>query len=192
MTNIALLRGINVGGNQMVAMSELRALAAKLGMSKVRTLLQSGNLVFDSSRRNAAQLEQLLEAEVARRFESAIGVFVRTAEEWKTVVARNPFVAEAASDPARLVAMFFKEVCAVKQVSALEAAIVGPERVRAVGRHLYLVYPDGMGRSKLTNVVIEKTLGMRGTARNWNTVLKLATAANSELRTENSELRTEN
>jgi uncharacterized protein (DUF1697 family) len=185
MTNIALLRGINVGGNQMVAMSELRALAAKLGMSKVRTLLQSGNLVFDSSRRNAAQLEQLLEAEVARRFESAIGVFVRTAEEWKTVVARNPFVAEAASDPARLVAMFFKEVCAVKQVSALEAAIVGPERVRAVGRHLYLVYPDGMGRSKLTNVVIEKTLGMRGTARNWNTVLKLAAAANSELRTEN-------
>ncbi len=163
----------------MVAMSELRALASKLGMSNVRTLLQSGNLVFDSSRRDAAQLERLLEAEVALRFEWPIGVFVRTAEEWKTVVARNPFVAEAASDPARLVAMFFKDPCAVKQVSALEAAIVGPERLRAIGRQLYVVYPDGMGRSKLTNVLIEKTLAMRGTARNWNTVLKLAAAATS-------------
>lgn len=177
MIHIALLRGINVGGNQMVAMSELRALATALGMSNVRTLLQSGNLVFDSSRKTAQQLERLLEVEVAKRFGSTIGVFVRTADEWKTVVARNPFVAEAAADPGRLVVMFFKDPCAVKQVSALEAAVVGPERIRAVGRHLYLVYPDGMGKSKLTNVVIEKTLGMRGTARNWNTVRKLSAAS---------------
>jgi uncharacterized protein (DUF1697 family) len=175
MTHIALLRGINVGGNNMVAMSDLRAMAAKLGMSNVQTLLQSGNLVFESSRKSAAQLERLLEAEIGRRFESTIGVFVRTADEWKTLVARNPFGAEAASDPARLIVMVFKDECALEQVGALQGAIVGPERVRAVGRQLYLVYPDGMGKSKLTNALIEKTLGMRGTARNWNTVLKLST-----------------
>src|SRR5438874_249865 len=121
MTHVALLRGINVGGNNMVAMSELRAMATKLGMSNVGTLLQSGNLVFDSSRRSAAQLERLLEAEVARRFGSTIGVFVRTAEEWKSLVARNPFAAEAAGDPAHLIVVFLKDACEKKQVTALEA-----------------------------------------------------------------------
>jgi uncharacterized protein (DUF1697 family) len=62
-------------------------------------------------------------------------------------------------------------------VKAVQAAIVGPEIVRADGRHLYIVYPVGIGKSRLTNVVIEKKLGIRGTARNWNTVLKLAALA---------------
>jgi uncharacterized protein (DUF1697 family) len=183
MTHVALLRGINVGGNQMVAMADLRALATRLGLSNVRTLLQSGNLVFEGSKKTAAQLERLLEAEVARRFESPISVFVRTADEWKTVVARNPFPAEAARDPGRLIVVFLKDACEKKHVAALEAAILGRERVRAVERQLYIVYPDGMGNSKFSNTVIEKTLGMRGTARNWNTVLKLAAASSSESRT---------
>ena len=177
MTHIALLRGINVGGNKLVAMAELRALLSELGLSNPRTMLQSGNVVFDSARKTPAQLERLLESEVERRFKMSVDVFVRTADEWKTVIARNPFKAEAARDPARLLVMFLRDAPSAKHLAVLEAAIVGPETPRAVGSQVYLVYPEGVGRSKLTNVALEKILMTRGSARNWNTVVKLAAAA---------------
>ena len=98
--------------------------------------------------------------------------------EWDEIVAGNPFRAEAARDPGHLVAMILKTAPVAAKVTALQAAAkAGPERVRASGAHLYIVYPEGIGRSKLTNVAIEKALAVRGTARNWNTVLKLQRAA---------------
>ena len=161
--HIALLRGINVGGRKMLAMSGLRELAARLGLREPRTLLQSGNLVFRSGT-PPAQLERLLEGELDN-----VAVLVRTAEEWREVVARNPFPEEAERDPGRLVVMSLK-------VAADASAIVAPGRevVHGDGRHLYLYYPDGMGNSKLTGALIERKLGTLGTARNWNTVMKLA------------------
>jgi uncharacterized protein (DUF1697 family) len=176
-TYVALLRGINVGGNKLVAMADLRALVARLGFADVRTLLQSGNLVFRGDRRSPAQLERLLEAETERRLGIEVAYFVRTATEWHAVVARNPFRAEAARDPARLAVMVLKDAPAARAVAALRAAITGREAVRAAGRHLYAVYPDGMGRSRLTHTLIEKLLGTRATGRNWNTVRKLAELA---------------
>jgi uncharacterized protein (DUF1697 family) len=174
---IALLRGINVGGNKLVAMADLRALVARLGFADVRTLLQSGNLVFRGDRRSPAQLERVLEAETARRLGLEAAWFVRTADEWHAVVARNPFRAEAARDPARLAVLVLKDPPAARAVATLRAAITGRETVRAARRHLYVVYPDGMGRSRLTHALIEKLLGTRATGRNWNTVRKLAEAA---------------
>jgi uncharacterized protein (DUF1697 family) len=171
MMHIALLRGINVGGNKMVAMSELRELAGRLGLKEARTLLQSGNLVFRSNKK-PAQLETMLEKEL-----EGVDVFVRTAEEWAEIVAGNAFPDEAKRDPARLVVMLLKKPASA---AALRAAIVGREVARGDGRHLYLYYADGQGRSKLTNAVIERTLGTRGTARNWNTVMKLASLAGEE------------
>ena len=158
---IALLRGINVGGNKMVSMADLRAIAERLGLREPKTLLQSGNLVFRSSK-TPAQLEAMLERELDR-----VTVMVRTCAEWQEVVAGNPFAREAKDDPARLVVMAFK-----KPVSAFEAP--GREVVRGEGRHLYIYYPDGQGTSKLMGALIERRLGTLGTARNWNTVMKLA------------------
>lgn len=171
MMYIALLRGINVGGNKMIAMADLRALLTKLGFADVRSLLQSGNLVFRADRRTPAQLEALLEAETEKRLGVQADVFVRTASEWAEVVAGNPFAEEAKRDPGHLIVMFLRKAGDVK---AVQDAIVGRETVRGSGRHLYITYPDGQGTSKLTNAVIEKKLGTRGTARNWNTVMKLA------------------
>ena len=177
--HIALLRAINVGGHKQVAMSDLRDLLAHLGFVDARSLLQSGNLVFRSeARRTSAQLERLLEREVAKRLGLQTEFFVRTAEEWKAVVARNPFPKEAERDPGHLLVLFLKQAPDAKDVKALQAAITGPERVRAAGRQAYFVYPDGIGRSRLTHSLIEKKIG-RGTGRNWNTVLKLAAIANS-------------
>jgi uncharacterized protein (DUF1697 family) len=172
--HVALLRGINVGGRNLVGMSDLRNLLGTLGFAGARSLLQTGNLVFESDRQTGAELERFLEAETARRLGVTADYVVRTAADWATVVARNPFPEEAVRDPSHLLVMFLKAAPQARDVQALQAAIDGPEYLRSVGKHLYVVYPAGVGRSKLTSNRIEKSIGTRGTGRNWNTVLKVA------------------
>jgi len=174
---IALLRAINVGGRALVTMADLRDLLTRLGLLEPRSLLQSGNLVFRSGPGARAELERLLETEAEKRLRLRTDFFVRTATEWKAVVARNPFRREAERDPSHLLVMFLKNLPDAGSVKAVQAAITGAEAVRAEGRQLYIVYPEGIGRSRLTGTLIEKKLGGRGTARNWNTVLKLAALA---------------
>jgi uncharacterized protein (DUF1697 family) len=171
--HIALIRGINVGGHRAVAMSDLRDMLAGLGFDGARSLLQSGNLVFRCAAKTDAGLERLLETEAEKRLGFHADFFIRSAKEWREVVARNPFRKEAERDPGHLVVMFLKSMPNANNVKAVNAAIVGPEIVRADGRQLYIVYPARIGKSRLTNALIEKKLGIRGTPRNWNTVLKL-------------------
>ena len=174
---VALLRGINVGGHKQVAMADLRTFLTDLGFVDPRSLLQSGNLVFRGAARTGARLERLLEAEAATRLGLRTDFMVRTAEEWRDVVARNPFHEAAERDPSHLVVMFLKAAPKPQVVKALQAAITGPEVVRVRGRHAYITYPASIGRSRLTTAVIESKLGTRGTGRNWNTVLKLMALA---------------
>ncbi|HTD62272.1 MAG TPA: DUF1697 domain-containing protein [Gemmatimonadaceae bacterium] len=172
MAHIALLRGVNLGGHRAVAMADLRQLATALGFSEVRTLLNSGNLVFESGA-TSADLETLLEAEAHQRLGLRTDFHVRSAEEWRAMIKKNPFPTEAKRDPGRLIMFCLKAAPGAKAFTALQAAIKGPERVLGVGRHAYIYYPDGQGRSTLTIGIIDKALN-RGTGRNWNTVLKLA------------------
>jgi uncharacterized protein (DUF1697 family) len=174
---IGLLRAVNLGAYNQVAMSDLRDLLTRLGFDDPRTLLQSGNVVFGCDRRGAANLETVVETEVEQRLKVATDFFVRTAEEWQEIVTGNPFVQEAEDDPGHLVVMIFKEKPNGQAVKDLQAGITGSEVMRVEGRHAYIVYPDGIGRSRLTNALIEKKLRTRGTGRNWNTVLKLNTLA---------------
>ena len=171
--HVALVRGINVGGHKPVAMADLRDLFTRQGFADAQSLLQSGNLVFRSTARASGPLERLLEAEARKRLGLQADFFVRSAKEWSAIVAHNPFRREAERDPGHLLVMVLKDAPDPKNVKALQAAITGPEIVRAVGRQAYITYPDGVGRSRLTNALIEKTLGTRGTGRNWNTVIKL-------------------
>ena len=171
--HIALLRSVNLAGRNQIAMSDLKDMLTSVGLAHARTLLQSGNLLFHREGRTRAELERLLERATEQQFELRTDYFVRTANEWQTVVARNPFPAEAKADPSHLVVTFLKQPPPKKQVEALQAAVNGPEIVRAGDEHVYIVYPAGIGHSKLTTALIEKTLGSRATGRNWNTVLKL-------------------
>jgi uncharacterized protein (DUF1697 family) len=171
--HVALLRAINVAGHNAVAMTDLRALFSALDFAEVQSLLQSGNLVFSCPARSAAALETLLEKESAKRLKLTADYLVRTAAELQKIVARNPFPQEAQSDPGHLVVVFLKTAPAAKSVEALRAAIKGRETLHCDGRQLYIHYPDGIGRSKLTAALIERTHATRGTARNWNTVTKL-------------------
>jgi uncharacterized protein (DUF1697 family) len=165
-TYIGLVRAINLAGRNVVAMSDLRDLMAALGLEDARTLLQSGNVVFRSSVASTSKIERL-----------SLVFFVRSANEWARVIAANPFPDEAKNDPARLVTVVLKEAPERAAVAALQHAIKGREVARAKGREVFITYPDGQGRSKLTMALIERHLGTSGTARNWNTVLKLAAVA---------------
>jgi uncharacterized protein (DUF1697 family) len=171
-SRIALLRAVNVGGRKLL-MAELRQLAADLGLETPRTLIQSGNLVFGSALGDA-ELESLLERETLARLGVATDFIVRGPEEWRDLIAANPHHEMAKNDPSHLMVMVLKSPPGEAELAALKAWIPGREEVVAAGRQLYITYPDGAGESKLTNTAIERRLGVRGTARNWNTVNKLA------------------
>jgi uncharacterized protein (DUF1697 family) len=173
--HVALLRAVNVGGRSL-AMADLRAVAEGLGFTNVRTLLQSGNLVFEAAAKKAPALESALEVAL-KKHGMETDFMVRRADELDAVIAANPFPNEAKADPGHLVVIFLKDAPGANAVAALQAAVKGREVIRHKGRELYIVYPDGIGRSKLTNKFIESRLDARGTGRNWNTVMKLAALA---------------
>ena len=177
-THIALLRGVNVGGNRKVAMADLRKFVEAIGFKEARTLLQSGNLVFRSDgKRDDLALAALLEEQAAKRLGLCTWFLVRSMDEWSEVVARNPFPQEAQTMPSRFLVMFFRETPGAEAVESMRAFAVGGERIHPDGRQLYAVFPDGIADSKLANVLIGARFAKLATGRNWNTVLKLGALA---------------
>ncbi len=173
-TYVALLRGVNVGGANRLAMADLRATAEACGLGEPRTLLQSGNLVFRSDGETSEALERRPQAALSVRLGITVEIVVRTANAWRAIVAANPFADTATGDPSHLVVVAAKSAPLADAERRLTAAIVGPEVAHVIGREAFIHYPAGIGPSKLTAAVIDRALGAPSTARNWNTVLKLA------------------
>lgn len=176
-TQIALLRAVNVGGRGTIGMADLRACLVSLGFTDVRTVLQSGNVVLGTDGISGAKLEQFLEAEFLKRLGLRTDVIVRSPAQWETLISRNPLSDEAWRDPSHLLAMIGKQPVTRKAFAALQAAIAaagGREMVGEAGGQVYLFFPDGIGRSRVTTALIERALGGPVTGRNWNTILKLA------------------
>ncbi len=169
---IILFRGMNTGGVR-APVTEQRAMAQAMGLKNPRTLLASGNLVVESDRDPAA-LETDIEAAMQRTFGLTIAAMVRTPEEWAALVTANPFPDQAAAHPAKLQLMVMKAPVQNGVVEALRAFAVGEERIEAGDRALWFWHPDGVGRSKMAEKATQVRLTGMGTARNWNTVLKLA------------------
>jgi uncharacterized protein (DUF1697 family) len=165
-----MLRGINVGGYNMIKMEALREVYASLGFENPRSYVQSGNVVFTARERDWAKIAKKIGDAIEARFGHRPDVILRTVEEMRGVIARNPFKEDR--DPARLIVNFMANE-PEKEAHERVRAIKGPEELHLSGRELYLYYPDGMGRSKLTPAVIEKAVKVRGTGRNWNSVRKL-------------------
>jgi len=169
----AFLRAINVGGRGRVAMADLRRFFAEIGFGGAQTLLQSGNVLLDAEPQSIGTLEELFERQSEARLGLPTEYLVRTADELGRIVDRNPFPRQATEDPSHLLVMFLKSVPLPDGADRVRAAIRGPEKIEVDGRNAYLVYPAGIGESKLTAAVIERELGARGTARNWNTLRKV-------------------
>lgn len=159
----------------MLRMAEFCACLEGLGYVEPQTVLQSGNAVVGLPARagTPARMESSIHAALLDRAGVDSDVFVRTAAEWQALVAANPLSHWAADAPSRFVAVVMRDTPTQAGLARLREAITGPEVVEPGDRVLYAWYPDGQGRSKLTGAVIERCLGTRGTARNWNTVLKL-------------------
>lgn len=174
---VALLRAVNVGGSGKIAMAQLKAFCEGFGLRNPRTLLQTGNLVFETDDAVGAALERRLACAAAERLGLQTDFLVRSAADWRAILDANPFPDEASDDPSHLVLVTLKSTPEAEAVEALRSAIKGHERIAAVRDALYVAYPDGIGTSKLTLPLIEKKLGLRGTGRNWNTAVKIAEMA---------------
>jgi uncharacterized protein (DUF1697 family) len=166
---IALIRGINVGGNKMLKMAGVKSAFEELGLQNVRTHLQSGNVVFQSDSKDRVRLGKDLEA--ALGIEAKI--ILRTAAELRKAIAANPLPEDAEREPSHFIVTFLSAKPTAAAMKALRDGYSGPEKMELLGAELYIHYGDGMGRSKLTNALIERKLGVSGTARNWNTVTRL-------------------
>lgn len=166
------LRAINLAGKRLLIADFKRALA-DAGYPDARTVVATGNAVISAKAADAA-----LEGRIGKALETRLGqsteVFVRDGEALAAIVAANPFPEMARDDPSHLVVVLLSGEPEPTAVEALRGKIKGPEGVAAGARCLYASYPVDIGHSKLTAAMIERALKLRGTARNWNTVTKMA------------------
>lgn len=169
---IALLRGINLAGHHKVKMEDLRKLCESLKLRDAQTYVQSGNVVFRTDEKDTVRLAKRMEDAIERKFGFRAGVVLRTTAELRDLIARSPFGKRKGLEPSKLTVTFLacdlaKDTC--DQILQIKAEV---EEIKLGRRELYIYFPDGMGRSKLT-AVLDRTLKKAGTVRNWNTVTKL-------------------
>jgi uncharacterized protein (DUF1697 family) len=167
---IALLRGINVGGHNPVRMNRLQELCAGLGFEQVETYIQSGNVVFKTAKRSAADLSKVIEKKILRQFGFAITAFCKSSVEMGQVIQDNPLAKMRGIDSTKLHVSFLAEAPAEDAVKKLAGFAAGGEQLRCSGCELYLYCPDGYGKSKLSNMNVERVLKVGATTRNWKTV----------------------
>ncbi|MFD7504901.1 DUF1697 domain-containing protein [Streptomyces sp. NPDC059850] len=178
-SQIALLRGINVGGNKKFPMARQRALMAELGFEDVTVHLQTGNIVFADPGTPPDRTARTLEDAFSADLGFSVPVMVRTRDELAATVDANPYPA-AVAEPKTLHVVFLSDVPTdTSALDALNAAAYAPHEFRLIGREIYLHVPGGLGRSKLAAKLGNPRLGVTATARNWNTVTKLLALADT-------------
>jgi uncharacterized protein (DUF1697 family) len=168
MRYVALLRGINLGSHNRIAMPALREALEQSGFKDVQTYVQSGNVVL-GSRAKAETVRRKVEKVLEDRFELDVAVVVRSSAELAAVARRNP-LREVATDPKRYQVTFLSAKLPAKVVRELKETAAADERVVVSGREVYAWHPKTIARSKLWTKLAGKSLGVTATSRNWATV----------------------
>ena len=178
---IALLRGINVAGKNIVKMGILREIFLSLDFGSVRTYLQSGNVVFRGPKHASEdEISKRIEASILNTLGLTITVIVKMKDQFEEILKRNPFVcgnglgSKTSIDKSKLHVTFLSGTPDVAGLTNLESIALSPDKFQAMGNEIYLYCPNGYGRTKLTNNAIERALELGATTRNWNTVTKLS------------------
>lgn len=166
--HVVLLRGINIGPRNRIAMPALRAALEEAGFGDVRTYVQSGNVVLESSAKPDS-VQRQVEAVIKKEFDLEIAVVVRSKAQLAALAKRNP-LKSVAKDPKRYQVTFLSKKLPAKAVRALEDAAAEDERFVVAGREVYAWHPGGAARSKLWAKLAGKDLGVTATSRNWTTV----------------------
>jgi uncharacterized protein (DUF1697 family) len=174
---ISMLRGVNVGGRHKIGMEALRKLYASLCLRNAQTYIQSGNVVFTTDERDLDLVGGRIGTAIERAFGFRPEIVLRTVNQLRELVAGNPFAARTGLDPRKLVVMFPAGDPGAENLRQLLAIEADPEELRVKGRHLYIWFPNGVGRAKLSLALVEKTLKIPATGRNWNTVVRLLAMA---------------
>ncbi|MCR4316830.1 MAG: DUF1697 domain-containing protein [Planctomycetes bacterium] len=174
---ISLLRGINVSGQKLILMKDLKALYESLGFENAVTYIQSGNVYFETAL-GAKAAAKRIEDGIHDRFGFEVSVVVRTPAELKKVVAGNPFIKDGEQIAKKLYVSFLSGKPTKDAIREIESADFEGDEIRVVGNDAYLRYHAGAGRTKLTNALIERKLGV-ATTRNWNTIGKLIELASA-------------
>ena len=177
MRQIVLLRGINLGSRNRIAMPRLRDVLEAAGFADVATYVQSGNVVLESDVKSTRLAEQCTRL-IASEFGLDIAVIVRTRDELAAVIERNP-LGDVVNNPKRYQVSFLAEEPSPELVEKLAAAALDSERFIAIGRELYAWHPNGVARSKLWGRLAGRDLGIAATARNWTTVTALLALADA-------------
>jgi uncharacterized protein (DUF1697 family) len=171
--HVALLRGINVGGKNMLPMKELVGLFSAAGCGEVATYIQSGNIVFCAEDKVVKQLDRVIAKQVEERFGLKVPVVLRTASELDAVIHGNPFLKAGAAEELLHVS-FLADRPSTDLVAALDSTRSAPDEFAVVGREIFMKLVTGAAKTKLTNAYFDSKLKTVSTMRNWRTVLKLA------------------
>lgn len=176
-TYIALLRGINVSGRNIIKMAELRDMMDHLGIPDSTTYIQSGNIVFNSTEVDTEQLERDLVSGISTRFGYTVPVLVLSSTELKASLEQCPFTDDGESKPVGVYITFMSDIPRENTPKGLIESAAASEQWSIKDRFFYLNCPSGYGKTKITNEYVEKSLGIRSTTRNIRTVRKLSTLA---------------
>ena len=170
---ISMLRGVNVGGQHKIKMQELKAFYQRLNLRDVQTHIQSGNVVFRTGESDGVRLGRHIEDVIEKELGFRPSVILRTPAEFRSVIARNPFAKRKEIEPSKLAVIFLESDPGKTIREKVLAVKADPEEPRMEGRELYIYFPNGMARPKLSIPAIERILKTPSTGRNWNSVKKL-------------------
>jgi uncharacterized protein (DUF1697 family) len=172
-----MLRGVNVGAHNRIKMDALRDLCGSLDLLDAQTYVQSGNVVFKTKERNLSALAKKIRDSIEKKFGFAPEIILRSTSDLRDVIARNPFATMKDIEPGKLLVDFLSSEPAAEACKSVRAMKTDPEKLHIEGREMYIYFPNGAGRSKLSWSALEKILKTPGTARNWNSVTKLLAMA---------------
>ncbi len=174
MTNyIAILRGINVSGKNIIKMAEFRELLSELDFENINTYIQSGNIVFTYKKENAGKLEEIIKNKIKEHYNYDVPVLVREAAYFNSIINNNPFLKGREEDTKFLHVTYLSEKPKIENIEKTNALDFPPDEFIINENKVFVFCPNGYGKTKINNTFFEKKLGVSATTRNWKTTLKL-------------------
>ena len=169
-----MLRGINVSGQKKIKMDDLKALFESLEFANVKTYIQSGNVIFESSTLDLEELKTTIEDNIEKAFGFSVSVIIRSTYEFESIIKSNPFIGHGSrEDDTKFLVTFLTNAPPESIAKTVQQFAKKPEALVIRGREIYLHCPNGYGKSKLSNSFLERKLGVTATTRNWKTVKQL-------------------
>ncbi len=170
---ISMLRGVNVSGQKKIKMDALKGLYESLGFNNVKTYIQSGNAIFETTDSDVPELTDRIEQKIEEVFQFSVPIILRTNDSFKKLIDGNPYYADRNVDVTKLYVTFLFSSPSDSSVESLDRLDYGSDEFTLIHEDIYLFCPGGYGKTKLSNSFLEKKLGVTATTRNWKTVNKL-------------------